>query len=231
MAEEELIIRHVRLCDCGKVAGHNGICRPPRTAAGFEPDDVDPVDDDTAEVFARRRERVFTRDAPRYRSERVGHRSRLNVRALQAQVDVQVAELSPIGAGNISPSHGSSGHPSQNLALLAWSVDLDADPRWRMAVQRERDSVLRQLELLDEIRGLGVAQAERELTGEEKDAEIVSPANADLSAAEFASKFPGYGAPTTIARKRRWYERGLCTFSGVPPHSGCHCPTCRKGGM
>lgn len=223
-----LVIRHVRLCECGKPAGHHGICRPPRTAAGFTPDDVDPIEAERVEEYARRAEARDARRQPGFRAERHAGRAAMSTRQLQALADTRAALLSPVSAGNIAPSHGAAGHPSVNLALQAARVDLGSDPRWAAAADRERRAVLHQHELLDEFEGLGPAAAEKDLTPEEKDALIVSVETAHLTAAAFAREHPGFGSPSTVARKRRWFAAGYCTFNGLPPRESCRCPTCRR---
>ena len=221
MTDEDIKIRHVRLCECGLPADHDSVCRPGRLAAARR------VDDEWLDQHSDRRAERHSRRQPGFRAERILARSRLTISELRALADLRAAKLSPIAAGNIAPSHGSAAHPSVNLALQASGVNLDSDPRWRATNDTERQSLMRKHELLDEYEGLGVAQAEREISGEEKDAEIVAPHNEHLSAAEFSRQFPGYGSPSTVSRKRRWYAAGNCTFNGLPPRSGCRCPTCR----
>lgn len=228
MTDDALVIRHVRFCECGKLAGHDSICKPGRTPAGLDPDrEVQRVDREWEDQHAERRNDRHARRQPGFRAERILARSQLSTAELHTLAAVRAAKLSPVSAGNIAPSHGAAGHPSVNLALQAQGVQLSTDPRWRGTDELERRSLLRKHELLDEYEGLGVAQAEREITGEDKDAEIVAPHNEHLSAAEFSRQFPGYGTPSTVSRKRRWYATGHCTFNGLPPRSGCRCPTCR----
>lgn len=219
MSDDDLVIRHV--CECGKPADHDGVCSPGRLAIATR------IDRDWEKENAERRSARHAKRQPDYRADRIQARAALTVAELYALAAVRAAKLSPVGAGNIAPSHGAQ-HPSVNLALQARSVDMRSDPRWKAADERERLALLRKHELLDEYEGLGVAQAEREVGAEEKDASIVDAGNAHLSAAEFARQFPGYGSPVTVARKRRWFAAGLCTFNGLPPQSGCHCPTCRR---
>lgn len=228
VSDDELVIRHVRLCDCGLPAGHDRICRPARVPAGLGPDDVQPIDADIEEIYARRRAERHAKRQPAFREQRVLARSRMTNQQLSALAAVRAAQLSPIPAGNIEPSHGAGGHPSTNLALRARSVDLRADPRWRVSDDAERRALVRKHELLDELEGHGTATADRELTPEDKDTAIVAAENAHLTAVEFARQHPGFGAPSTIARKRRWHAAGLCTFSGLSPRPDCRCPTCRN---
>lgn len=219
---DELRIRHVRLCECGLPADHISVCQPSRLAAAQR------VDEAWATEQAERRELRHAKRQPGFRSERHSARARLSNAELHALAGVRAAKLSPIGAGNIAPSHGAAGHPSVNLALKAGSVELGQDPRWSGAHASERRALMRKHELLDEYEGLGPASSERELSPEEKDAAIVSPEHEHLSAAEFARQFPGYGSPSTVGKKRRWFRAGFCTMSGLPPpRPGCHCPTCR----
>lgn len=150
----------------------------------------------------------------------------MSVQQLRALADIRLAELSPIAAANIAPSGG--GVPqSVNLALRAATVDPGSDPRWAAAERDERRALNRLHELLDEAEGHGVAVPDRELTGEQMDAEIVAEQNAHLSAVQFAQEHPGYGSPSTISRKRRWFRAGRCTMNGLEPRHGCQCPTCR----
>lgn len=222
MSDEDIKIRHVRLCECGLPADHDSVCRPGRVASASRVDRE--WDDQNSE---RRRERHSRRQAG-FLAEHLRARSQLTLPELRNLADIRAAKLSPVAAGNIAPSHGGAQHPSVNLALQAQRVDLATDPRWRATDDAELRSVLRKHELLDEYEGLRVAQEQRELSAEEKDAEIVAPHNEHLSAAEFSRQFPGYGSPSTVSRKRRWFANGKCTFNGLPPQSGCRCPTCRR---
>lgn len=221
-ADDELTIRHVRLCQCGLPADHDGICRPGQLAAASR------LDRDWEDQNAERQSDRHSRRQPSFRAERNAQRSRMSNHELRMLADLRAAKLSPVSAGNISPSHGSALHPSVNLALQAPSVRFESDPRWKSADDLERRGLIRKHELLDEYEGLGVAQQEREVSAEDKDAEIVAPYNEHLSAVEFSRQFPGYGSPSTVARKRRWFRGGYCTFNGLPARSGCRCPTCRK---
>lgn len=225
MTDDELKIRHVRLCQCGKLAGHEGICRPGQLAAAQR------VDQAWADHNAERRTERHARLQPGFRADRRVELDAMSNLELAAIAAIRAAKLSPIPAGNVAPSHGNAAHPSVNLALQAPNVDLTRDPRWKATHERERRSLLRKHELLDEYEGLGVAQAERELSADEKDAEIVAENNEHLSAHEFARQFPGYGSPSTIARKRGWFKRDRCTFNGLAPRPGCHCPTCRRASV
>ena len=220
MSDEEIQIRHV--CECGLAENHDSVCRPTRLAVARR------VDTEWEEANARQREARHSKRQPGFRGERQSGRRALSNRELASLAEVRLAKLSPVPAGNISPSHGAGGHPSVNLAERARSVDPRADPRWKASDDSERNALLRKHDLLDEYEGLGVAAPERELTPEQKDAEIVHPDHEGLTAAQFARQYPGYGSPKTIANKRRWFAAGLCTMSGQTPREACHCPTCRR---
>lgn len=222
LTDDQLVIRHVRLCECGLPADHDSICKPGRLGAARR------VDQEWEEQNADRRAERHAGRQPGFRAERSMARSRMTIPELRSLVEIREAKLSPVSAGNIAPSQRGAVHPSANLALQAQSVVLDSDPRWRSAGEFERRSLMRMHELLDEYEGLGVAKGEREISAEEKDAEIVAPHNQHLSNAEFARQFLGYGSPSTISRKRRWFAAGFCTFNGLPPRGSCRCPTCRS---
>jgi hypothetical protein len=228
LTDDQLVIRHVRLCECGSPAGHDSICKPGRLAAATK------VDREWEDRNSGLRTLEHSKRQPDFRAERALARSLLTTRELAALADQRAAKLSTVSAGNIAPSHGGAQHPSVNLALQARSVDLASDPRWKAAEESERRTLNRKHELLDEYEGLGVARAERELSAEEKDAEIVAAHNEHFSAAEFARDHPGYGSASTVARKRRWFKGGYCTFSGLAPQfeddgrCKCRCPTCRR---
>lgn len=219
--DDGLIIRYVRLCECGLPADHDSVCQPSRLAIAQR------VDEAWAEENAERRSERHEKRQPEFQARRIAQRAAMSIEQLHALAVTRAAKLSTVPAGNIAPSHGAGGHPSVNLALQSTSVDLESDPRWRGTRDAQRRALLRQHELLDEYEGLGPARSDPDLTAEAKDAAIVSPENEHLTAAEFARQYPGYGSPATIARKRRWHRAGFCTFSGLPPRSGCHCPTCR----
>lgn len=221
MSEADPKITHVRLCECGLPADHESVCRAVRLPAARQ------VDVQWHEEQAERRGARHAKRQVGFRAERHAERRGLSNQQLQALADIRAAKLSPIQAANIEPSHGGTNHPSVNLALRARSVDFDQDPRWKGADATERRALMRKHDLLDEYEGVDIAGADPDLTPEAKDAAIVSPDNAHLTASDFARQFPGYGTPSTVARKRRWFDGGHCTMNGLPPRSGCHCPTCR----
>jgi len=60
LTDDDLKIRHVRLCQCGKPADHDSICKPGRSPAGLDPErEVERVPLDWEERRARKREEKF----------------------------------------------------------------------------------------------------------------------------------------------------------------------------
>lgn len=219
--EQQVTIRNVRLCQCGKPAGHDSVCQPGQLAVAAR------VDRAWEEQNSERRSERYAKRQPVFRAERQRERDSLSTRELHDKASARAATLSFVKAANPEWSAAGSGHPSKNLALdHSGAQMLEGDPRWDGTWRAVRAALERAHELLDEYEGLGVAAADPDITPEAKDGAIVSPENEHLSASEFARQFPGYGAPTTISRKRRWFTGGFCTMNGLPPRSGCHCPTC-----
>ena len=218
MTDDELVIRHVRLCECGRVADHDGICAPTRLAAAQRLDDE--RDAAAAEL---RRKRHNDRQAG-FRAERLQRAAALTRPARLARLLARVTKLSAVPAGSLEPSRG-SGHMSALLTLGDVQRPED-DSRWKHWLADIDRVMERGEDLVGEFEGHGIAPS-RELTSEAKDAEIVAPYNAHLSAAEFSRQFPGFGSPSTVARKRRWFAGGWCTMNGLSPKHDCRCPTCK----
>lgn len=214
MSDEDIKIRHVRLCDCGKPAGHDSICRPGRAVAGLDPErDVQRVPAEWEEQHAERRAERFAKRARTFAEERSRHRANADLLMLHREAVERAARLSTVGAGQTERSRGGgdpSGPPRQQ--------QLDDDPRWREHWTVLRSRLLRVHELLDEAEGHGTVAGNMQMIGVEKDRMILSRENQGLSAQAVVDKLGTHiaGSAETVRRVRRTngldhqgYERGV----------------------
>lgn len=195
MSDDQLIIRHVKLCDCGRVAGHRGICR-------HEPVGEDErVDRQWEEAHARRREDRFAQRKPARDSERRRRRLDLSPWELHAQARARLVKLSTVGAAQIGRSSAAA---EVERVGPGRQQELEDDPRWRECWRVIRRRLLDVAELLDEAEGLGPVAAAT-MTTEEKDARILSRGMEGLSALAVYDELGAAiaGSPETVRRKRR----------------------------
>lgn len=201
MTDDGLVIRHVRLCECGKLAGHDSICSPGRSTAGLDPErDVQRVDTETEELFAERRGKRFAERARTFTEERHGKRATADLLMLHREAIERAARLSTVGAGQTERSRGGgdpAGPPRQQA--------LDDDPRWREHWTVIRSRLLRVHELLDEAEGHGSVAGNLQMIGAEKDRMILSRENQGLSAQAVVDKLGTHiaGSAETVRRIRR----------------------------
>ena len=212
MTDDELVIRHVRLCDCGKAAGHAGICRPPRTPTGLPADDVDPPSDRWQARNAERQRARWSEQQPELRAQRSAWLRDLTLREI---VDEALAPVtaSTVGAGSVEPSRGGEGlgmPPRQQLS--------DDDPRVRIAKSQLRRAAEALIRLRWEDRGWEASGSAGLMLGEHKDAEILRCVGArprevvGLLGAQIA------GGPRTVERVRE--DAGDCRWCGQHWPSG-----------
>lgn len=167
MTDDDLIVRHVRLCDCGKPAGHDSICAPPRVAAGLPPDDVQPIDGEALDALVRRGHRHDEKRRAELREQRIVQLRSMSLR------EVVLEALSPsvestVPAGSVEPSRGGDGPglpPRQQLR--------DDDPRVRLAKQQLRRAAESLIRLRWEDHGWESSAAATVMLGEHKDVEIL----------------------------------------------------------
>lgn len=162
--EEDIKVTHLRLCECGKIAGHNSLCYTERIGVDQR------VDRAFENAMAdERRDRSDKRKA-RISSERRSARARQD--DWQLVMDAREAEmlLSTVKAAN--PESGARG--SESTMVGPTTQRLDDDPRWRLAKRQLRRAAEQLLDLADEIRGHGVAVTATVQLGEHKDAEILA---------------------------------------------------------
>lgn len=203
----DLVVRHVRLCECGKVADHPGICRPPRTPAGLPVDDVQPIDADDEDVLARRRRKHWDeKEQPRQREARFAWLRSLTLRELVDEALAPQTE-STVGAGNMEPSRG--GEP---LSIPPRQQLSDDDPRVRIARSQLRRAAETLIRLRWEDHGWEATGAAGLMLGEHKDSEIRRCVGArprevvQLLGAQVA------GSARTVERVRE--ENGDCRWCG-----------------
>jgi hypothetical protein len=229
MTDEQLIVRHVRLCECGSIAGHDSICKPSRLAVARN------IDTEWQEAETDRRAVRWEKRKQQLDMERRTKRSGLDAWELHRLAVERVAKISTVAAAATGRSTPSTKHPSANLAEdRRGAQTLDDDPRWRSCW----DVIERQLNrahlLIDEAEGHGPV-AVRALSAEEKDALIVDPSNDGLSVAQLIQDLGAdiCGSASTVSRVRSRFRDGRCTRSGLAPategpDASCRCPTCRR---
>jgi hypothetical protein len=201
LSDDQLIVRHVRLCECGKLAEHDSICSPGRATAGLDPErEVQRVDASTEDLFAERRAERFAKRARSFAEERTNHRANADLFLLHREAIERAARLSTVAAGNTERGRGGgdpSGPPRQQ--------QLDDDPRWLEHWQVVRSRLLRVHELLDEAEGHGTVAGNMQMLGVEKDKLILSRENRGLSAQAVVDKLGSHiaGSAETVRRIRR----------------------------
>jgi hypothetical protein len=198
VADEQLVIRHVRLCECGKPAGHNSLCFVERVGLDQRMDLTD------AEVKTRREHSDSRRR--RVNEERRAARTRVSEYELVSQVREAELLLSTVAAAN----RETSSSESQRVGPSTQRVD--DDPRWRLAKRQLRRSAEQLLDLAEEIRGHGIAAGATTQLGEHKDAAILECAG--LKPREVVQHLGREvaGGSRTVERVRE--EHGDCRWCG-----------------
>ena len=217
MTDDELVIRHVRLCECGRVADHDGICAPTRLAAAQRLDDErDEVNAERARARHERRQRAF--DAER-RAALASIDGTLSLHHLAVE---RVAGLSAVAAGQVERSRGGSASsgapPAQQM--------LDDDPRWAEHWRVIRSRLLRVHELIDEARGHGTVAGSEQLIGVEKQQRVIEQGRGLSPAAVVEELGRGIADSASVVRGDR-IDAGVCVKTGLAPGSGCTCVVCR----
>lgn len=223
--DDDLVIRHVRLCECGKRAGHDSICRPGRAPAGLDPDpEVQPVDPEVEKEFARRSEGRFERRRQTFDAERRERRATTDTFELHRHARERALVLSTVGGSAIS--RGAPNSESQRIGP-GRQQQLDDDPRWREHWDVIRSRLGRVLDLLDEYEGHGTVAGTTQLLGVEKKKRVIRD-GAGLSPLAVVEKLGRdiTGSPRTVALDRE--EAGVCVRDGTHPHEGCRCKICRQ---
>lgn len=191
----------VRLCQCGKPAGHASVCR-------LGPDDgdqeIERVDRSWEETNARHREERFAKKKRGMDAERREHRAEMTGLELHRLAVERAGRLSTVQVGNVEPSRGGGtqvGPPRQQL--------LDDDPRWTEHWAVIESRLRRVHELLDEAEGLGPVAA-KTLLGSEKD-DLIIREGLGLSPLAVVEKLGRdiAGSPETVRRVRRARGRSM----------------------
>jgi len=200
LTDDDLKIRHVRLCQCGKPADHDSICKPGRSPAGLDPErEVERVPLDWEERRARKREEKFAGVQRELSAERRQHRSSADLLNLHREALEREVTISTVSAGSTERGRGGSdpaGPPTQQL--------LDDDPRWREHWAVIRSRLERVHDLLDEAEGLGTVASTGQMLGIEKDRLICHVSNRGLSNQAVVDKLGSdiAGSPRTVGRAR-----------------------------
>ena len=154
----------VRLCQCGKPAGHQSVC-------ALGPDDgdheIERIDRRYEAVIAERAEARFHRHKREFDADRRARRADLSALELHRLAVERAVTISTVSGSNPEPSRGQGEHagpPRQQ--------QLSDDPRWRESEHVIRSRLLRMHELLDEAEGLGPV-ADKTMLAAEKDQRIV----------------------------------------------------------
>jgi hypothetical protein len=202
VTDDQLIIRHVRLCECGKLAEHDSICSPGRATAGLDPErEVQRVDASTEDLFAERRGERFAKRARGFAEERTARRAAMDLLALHRAAIERQGTLSTVKAGSTERGRGGV----ETFGFPPSQQQLDDDPRWREHWQVIRSRLLRVHELLDEAEGHGTVAGNMQMLGVEKDRLILSRENQGLSAQAVVDKLGSHiaGSAETVRRIRR----------------------------
>lgn len=199
MSDDEPVVRHVRLCQCGKPADHNSLCRPERTP-GLEPDDVERVAPEWEEYRARKREEHFAKMQRDQYAERRYLRERASTADLFREAQQRQVTLTTVAASNTERGRGGgdpSGPPAQQL--------FDDDPRVQEHWTVIRSRLYGVLNLLDEAEGHGTVANTMQLLGEEKDRLILHRDNEGLRAQAVVDKLGTHiaGSVRTVQRVRQ----------------------------
>jgi hypothetical protein len=152
-ADDELIVKHIRLCECGRPAGHNSLClsnAAERSWVAVEAED--------------RRDRS---DARKQRVAKDGRAHRASLTDWQLVELARQGEqiLSTVAAAKLDQSVSGS----KEGALMPTTQAPEYDPRWRFAKFKLRQAAEQLIELVEETRGHGVAAGVRDMLGEHKD--------------------------------------------------------------
>jgi hypothetical protein len=169
-----------------------------------ERDQVEPVDAQTAERFARDREEHDRGRRIRFANRRRDGRARLTTLDLVRTAIETAITISTVAAGNIEPSRGGNdpvGVPRQQM--------LEDDPRWQVAERIIRRQALVLHDLVDEARGLSGAVAVAALDSIEKDREILDAGVGLVAEDVVAALGREYGSATYVRRLRK--REGLDT--------------------
>lgn len=201
MSDDELIIRHVRLCQCGKPAGHGTICAPERRTPGLDPDNVERVASTFEELTTERAQARYERRRREFDSDRRQRFARMDALSLHRWITETTAAISTVKAGSIEPSRASS----SDTSAPAQQQTFDDDPRWRehMAVIRRRLELAAELVL--EAEGHSTVASTMNMFGEEKDKLILASQNEGLRAQAVVDRLGSHVAGTaeTVRRVRR----------------------------
>lgn len=235
---DELVIRHVRLCECGKPAGHASVCRPSRLAIAQK------LDDDWLEARARQREEKHAKRERTSDAGRRTRRARLNdTLALHHSAIERATALSTVAAGSLERSRGGSASSGEPPAQQTF----DDDPRWREHWRVITSRLLRVHELLDEATGHGTVTGSPVMIRAEKQRRVIEDGRG-LTPIGVVEELGHYlaGSPETVRRDRR--EAGVCMKTGFDapycdtknpcvvcrharqPRPNCDCGICRHDG-
>lgn len=193
-----------RLCECGKPANHESVCRQRGSTAGLDPErDVQRIDRAVEERMAREREERNAKRRLRFDAERRDRRARTDTLSLHREAMERAMTMSTVKAGSTERSRGGGdgpGGPGRQQLLTD-------DPRWEDATRIVRKRILQMLDLLDEAEGTGHAQAVAAMDGTEKDRVILDEGRGLIAEQVVAELGPEYGSASYIRKLRR--ARGL----------------------
>lgn len=187
----------VRLCQCGKNAGHTTVCNRDEN----DPDGIR-VDSKTEDEYAQRRAERFLKRARQFAEQRRERRAGTDTLQLHREAIERAMTLSAVGGSSVGRSSPSS--ESQRVGPPRPQL-LDDDPRWREHWTVIRSRLERVHELLDEQEGHGTVAATNLMLGAEKDKLILHPSNRGLRAQAVVDKLGSEiaGSVETVRRVRR----------------------------
>lgn len=201
-SHDGLVIRHIRLCGCGKPAGHNSVCAPGRQSPGLDPDNIERISQQAEAVIAERASGRFDRRKREFDSERRQHRAHMSSLELHRWIVEHAVRLSTVAAGNIEPSprDSTTGTPPPPRQQT-----LEDDPRYRenMTVIRKRLEFT--ADLIDEAEGHSTVASTTGMLSDEKDKLICARENEGLRAQAVVDRLGSHiaGSARTVQRIRQ----------------------------
>lgn len=197
-SEDQVKVRAVRRCQCGKPADHASLCR--RDRSGRDGDDqIERIDRQAEERMAREAEEHDRGRRARMARQRQERRRKMTGLELIAEVCRQMQTISTAKAGSAEMSRGGGGEwigPARQHRL-------EDDPRWALTDGLIHRHAMTLAELVDEARGYGTASAASMLSAEQKNDAIRNEGHGLTAEELFFRLGPGYGGPSFIRKWRR----------------------------
>lgn len=201
MSDEQITIRHVRLCQCGKIANHDSVCWPGRTP-GLPFDNVERISTTAENIIAERGRLRYERNRRKFDTDRRSQLAQMDDLALHRWITQNAVALSTVKANTISKSAPNS--ENQRIGPGPQQT-LDDDPRWREHVSVIRRRLEQAAELILEAQGLSTVASTSSMDGTDKDKLILHHSNQGLRAQAVVDRLGTHiaGNAETVRRVRR----------------------------